>query len=309
MDQLNPELYFDSWNYPCDSERTVVKILTDDKHVQELVDKLTLLSNERVVIYSVEATLPKIDRAENGKPQKFQVGRFFSISKEELYSDIEEPVHLTANFLLMVVLSAFIAGIGILKDSLAITIGAMVIAPFLGPNMALSFGTTLGDWGIIRRSLMTGFVGSLIVIAISVIWGWAASDISGISLDPAISYNDVLLAVFCGVAGVISVLSGQGSTMVGVMVAVALLPPLMKSGLLLGGGEPVAAVNSFLIFLANIIGVNITGIIVFYLAGIRPSFWWEKEKAKKKTRNALIAWSSILVILILTIVLIKSRTI
>jgi len=229
------------------------------------------------------------------------VGRFFSISKEELYNDIEQPVSLSANFILMIILSAFIAGIGIIKDNLAITIGAMVIAPFLGPNMSMSLGTTLGDWEIIRRSLITGIVATLLVMVISITWGWFAGDLSGISPDPMIAYQDVLLAILCGAAGVVSVLSGQGSTMVGVMVAAALLPPLMRAGLFLGVGDLPKAFNSFVIFGTNVICVNIASISIFYLAGIRPSMWWEKEKARVKTRNALVTLMIILAVLVVLI--------
>ena len=88
-------------------------------------------------------------------------------------------------------------------------------------------------------------------------------------------------ATVCGFAGVISILSGHGSTLVGVMVAAALLPPLIRSGLLLGGADYKNALNSFLIFSTNIVCLNIAGIITFYLAGIRPRRWWGKETAKK----------------------------
>lgn len=299
--KINPDLCIDRWDYSSGEDIIVLKILTDDEHVQELTEQLSLRSDERLVIYPVEGTLPKVEREKKKEKEKIKVGRFFTISKEELYSDIEQPVSLSANFILMVILSAFIAGIGIIKDNLAITIGAMVIAPFLGPNMSMSLGTTLGDWEIMRRSLITGAVATLLVLAISVTWGWSVGDLSGITADPLIVYQDVLLAIFCGAAGVVSVLSGQGSTMVGVMVAAALLPPLMRAGLFLGVGDIQHAFNSFMIFGTNVICVNISSISIFYLAGIRPSRWWEKEKARKKTRNALIGLMIILTILVLLI--------
>jgi uncharacterized hydrophobic protein (TIGR00341 family) len=303
--KVDAELCIDQWLYPSSPDLVVFKILADDEHVQKITDQLALQPDERLVIYPVEGTLPKVEREKKKEKEKIKVGRFFSISKEELYSDIEQPVSLSANFILMVVLSAFIAGIGIIKDNLAITIGAMVIAPFLGPNMSMSLGTTLGDWEIIRRSLTTGIVATILVLLISVTWGWSVGDLSNITADPDIAYQDILLAIFCGAAGVVSVLSGQGSTMVGVMVAAALLPPLMRAGLFLGVGEINHAINSFLIFWTNVICVNISSISIFYLAGIRPSRWWEKEKARKKTRNALLTLMIILSILVVLIMLVS----
>ena len=63
--------------------------------------------------------------------------------------------------------------------------------------------------------------------------------------------------------------------------------------------------NSFLIFSTNIIALNLTGIVAFYMAGIRPNRWWEKKSAKRKTRNAVIIWVSALVILAIIIVLFR----
>lgn len=283
----------------------MVKVLTRDEHARELLASLEKRPHCRVIIHPVEGTLPKPDMPEKEEEAKIKIGKFIAISKEELYSDIDEPVKLSLNFILMIILSTFVAGIGILKDNVAIIIGAMVIAPFLGPNMSMAFGTTLGDWPVIKKSIITGIVGTLIALVISVLWGMLAGDVGYITMDPNIAYDDIVLALVCGFAGVISAISGQGSTLVGVMVAAALLPPLMRAGLLLGGTYYRDAFNSFLIFSTNIICLNIAGIITFYFAGIRPGRWWEKEKAKKKTRYAFLIWSLALVLIILTILLIR----
>ncbi len=293
------------WTTPVDYDRVAIKILTDDEHSKILLEELdSLPSKHRVIIYPIQGTVPKVETKESSNGNT-KLGKFISISKEELYEDIDKPIGLSLNFLLMVVLSSFVAGIGILKNNIAIVIGAMVIAPFLGPNMAAAFGTTLGDWQIIKRSVITGLVASAITLVISILWGSWAEDVSLIARDPSIGTQDVLLAMICGFAGVLSVISGQGASLVGVMVAAALLPPLMRSGLLLGAGDHTNAMNSFLIFSTNIIALNITGIVTFYLAGIRPDRWWEKESAKKKTRNAMIIWVLALAVLTIAIFLLR----
>ena len=264
-----------------------------------------LPSKHRVIIYPIEGTVPKLSEEQRSNGKKTKLGKFISVSKEELYEDIDKPVELSLNFLLMVILSSFVAGIGILKNNIAIVIGAMVIAPFLGPNMSAAFGTVLGDLKMIKKSVITGIVASSIAMAISIFWGYMADDVSLISMDPRIGTQDILLAMVCGFAGVLSVVSGQGSSLVGVMVAAALLPPLMRSGLLIGAGDFTTATNSFLVFSTNIICLNITGIVTFYLAGIRPDRWWEKESAKKKTRNAMIIWVGALVLLAVAILILR----
>jgi uncharacterized hydrophobic protein (TIGR00341 family) len=302
---LSHDDVIERWKYHSDNDQITYKVLIQDDDAKELLQILEKRSIHRVVIYPVEGTLPKVEDPADNSGKKIKIGKFITLSKEELYHDIDKPVSLSINFILMVILSSFVAGIGILKNNVAIIIGAMVIAPFLGPNMSMAFGTTLGDLPIIMKSIITASIGTLIALIISILWGLFAGNVDGILRDPNVEYQDVLLALVCGFAGVISILSGQGSTLVGVMVAAALLPPLIRSGLLLGGADYKNALNSFLIFSTNIVCLNIAGIITFYLAGIRPRRWWEKETAKKKTRSAFIVWTLALMLLIITIMLFR----
>ena len=302
---LNKDFVIEEWSYTAVDGKVVFKVLVEDEYAKELLGSLEKKSNQRVVIYPIEGTLPKPENGNEKVEENIRIGKFIAISKEELYNDIVAPVNLSLNFILMVILSSVVAGIGILKGNIAVVIGAMVIAPFLAPNMSMAFGTNLGEWPIIRKSVLTGVTATVIAFIISAIWGFSANDISIIGSDPGIGSQDIILPLICGFAGVISIISGQGSNLVGVMVAAALLPPLMKGGLLLGGGNYGYALNSFLIFGTNIICLNISGIITFYLAGIKPGTWWEKEQAKKKTRIAFILWTIALVIIIGAIIIFK----
>jgi uncharacterized hydrophobic protein (TIGR00341 family) len=270
----------------------------------------------QIFISNVEAVIPKIEREEEEEKEEaapapeeeknqIKLGRFVRISKEELRNDVQGSSKLTLNFILLFILSSIVAGIGILKENTAIVIGAMVIAPFLGPNVALAFGTTVGDLKMVRSSLRTAVIGTIIAFGISVVWGVVDTGVRDIQHDIFIEYRDIALALTCGFAGVLSMMMGQATSLVGVMVAAALLPPLMRAGLFLGGQLWVPALNSFLIYMANIICVNIAGILTFYLAGIRPKFWWEEKTARKHRVRALLIWSTMLVLLAGTIFLIR----
>jgi uncharacterized membrane protein len=87
------------------------------------------------------------------------------ISREELYNSIADGAKLSRVFVMMVILSAIVAAIGLIKDNVAVVVGAMVIAPLLGPNVALALGTTLGDIPLTLRSLKTNVVGVAIAFA------------------------------------------------------------------------------------------------------------------------------------------------
>ena len=133
----------------------------------------------------------------------------------------------------MVILCAFVAGIGILQQNVAIIIGAMVIAPFLGPNMLISFGITLGSVKYIYRGLYVAVTATLLAIVISVLWGYGSDQIHEVPRDYVVSLQDIALAMACGFAGAMSMMSRQGMALVGVMVAAALLAQLIAAGLFL----------------------------------------------------------------------------
>jgi uncharacterized membrane protein len=81
------------------------------------------------------------------------------------------------------------------------------------------------------------------------------------------------------------------------MVAVALLPPLMVFGILIGGGQFQTGLNALLLFVTNVVCVNIAGVAMFLYHGVRPNSWWEAKKAKRQTRIAISVWMALLVFL------------
>ena len=89
------------------------------------------------------------------------------ISREELYEDLSGYARITRIHLYMVVLSTIVAATGIARDSPTILIGAMVIAPLLGPNVALALATTLGDTGLARRAIRTTALGLGLAILVA----------------------------------------------------------------------------------------------------------------------------------------------
>jgi uncharacterized membrane protein len=93
--------------------------------------------------------------------------------------------------------------------------------------------------------------------------------------------------------------------LIGVMVAVALLPPLVTSGLLLGGGHPALAAGAVSLFLVNLICVNLAGVTTFLLQGIKPTSWWEKDRAAKATRIAIALSVVLLAVLVALILLVR----
>jgi len=106
-----------------------------------------------------------------------------------------------------------------------------------------------------------------------------------------------------GVVGALAFTSAALSSLIGVMVAVALLPPLAVFGMLLGSGSFSASLGAFILFLVNIVCVNLAGVVTFRVFGVRPKVWWKEESARTGTRNAMILWGTLLAVICLVILL------
>ncbi|MBO6505682.1 MAG: TIGR00341 family protein [Kordiimonadaceae bacterium] len=279
-----------------DDDHAVFSLLTDSTHRQTLVDMLQELSNLspkfRINILPVDTTIPTTNTAGS------------SDTREELKAKMAQGALLDFNYLLLTFLSTIVALIGLLQDNIAVVIGAMVIAPFLGPNLAFAFATSLGNKGLMTYAFRTGLVGvgfaSLIGVAFGYLWG-AVPDSAELMGRTSIGLDGVALAVASGVAGVLSLTSGLSMTLVGVMVAVAILPPAATFGFMLGAGQVKLAYGALLMVSVNIVCVNLAGLLVFLAKGISPRRWFEKRMAKPFVYGGIMVWSVLLALLIYAI--------
>jgi len=175
----------------------------------------------------------------------------------------------------------------------AVVIGAMVIAPLLGPNLALSLGTALGDLLLIRRSLQTNLAGIFLAVFLSAVLGifWP-SELTApeLLIRTEAQFDSIALALASGAAAALSLITGLSSILVGVMVAVALLPPAATLGLMLGSGNFTLAAGAGLLLAINIVCVNLSSNLVFLVKGISPRSWMEKQKAKKSMIIYVVGW-------------------
>lgn len=291
-----------------------VKVLLQAEDTRPVVDMLegryAGTKDFRLIIYSVDATVPvpKEPRKEPERPgeQEQAIGK--GISRAELYSSISQHAALTPMFIVLVVLSAIVASVGLLRDSVAVLVGAMIIAPLLGPNVSLAFATTIGDTELIWRSLKANVAGVSVALVLSLGVGYAFSAEPNLELLAArtrVGFGDITLALASGVAGALAFTTGISSALIGVMVAVALLPPLVSFGILLGAGFHGAAFDGFLVLAVNVICVNLAGVSAFLVQGVRPRSWWDAERAKRSTELAMTIW--IILLAVLAIVIYFSR--
>lgn len=284
----------DRWFGAPDDGRAVARVLVESGRSGDVTDRVAERFDRdevfRLVSLPVESTLPRQQDTARA-----------AANREELYTDVLEMCRPDRVFLLMVGLSSMLAAIGMLRDNVAVTIGAMVVAPLLGPNVALALATTLGDVSLARRALGASGIGVGVALAIAAAIGVTAT------VDPSVgeiatrthpALADVALALAAGAAGALAVTSGVSAVLVGVMVAVALLPPTVAVGLMLGAAEWSYAWRAAMLLLTNIICVNLAGVIVFIVQGVRPRRWYEAARARRATWRALAMWAILLTLLV-----------
>ena len=274
-----------------------IKLLLDAEMTEPVLDFIEnhygLQEGFRVIVTPVEAVIPRLkveQKPEIDEENQKTEAEAKRIYREELYEDIKSVSSGGRTFILMLILSAFVAAIGLLRANVAIIIGAMVIAPLLGPNMGMALAAALGDSALAKRSLKTNFAGIAIAVTIAIALGWFATvEVTNpeIASRLQVSYADFVLALASGAAGALSFTSGVSGSLIGVMVAVALLPPLMVFGLLVGDGQFQASLNALLLLMTNVVCVNISGVAMFLYQGVRPHSWWRQKRPKNKPVSQL----------------------
>lgn len=258
----------------------------------------------QLLVYDIAARLPRPEEDGEEQEAKKNGKARDRISREELLDDLRGGGEVRAIYLAQVAISCVVAAIGMMRDSVALVIGGMVIAPLLLPSMSLGLATTIGNLKMMWKSIVASFAGTGLGFAIAVAIGLLVPFdpmVRQIAMRGETRYSDVVVALAAGAAGALAVTTGVSAALIGVMVAVALVPPLVASGLLLGSGEYVAAGGAALLLTTNIVCVNLAAMGVFLIQGIRPSKWADEDSAKSAVRNAAIIWGVILVGLILLI--------
>ena len=185
----------------------------------------------------------------------------------------DDPQWLSA-FIIMLLLSGGIATLGLSQDSSAAVIGSMIIAPLGAPILAMGASLTLAWPRQGGRMLAVVLAGSASVVGAAVLIGAFLPDgtpTAQILARTNPDLRDLGVAVLAGAAGAYAqTRESLSSTLVGVAIAVALVPPLATIGLMLEEGKLTLALGAFTLFAANLIGITVSAAIVLLLTGFVP---------------------------------------
>ncbi|MEM8771991.1 MAG: TIGR00341 family protein [Pseudomonadota bacterium] len=279
-----------------DEDNCILRAFFADETAQGLVDELQNIcegkDDWRIIVLPVEATAPPPEEEKNDEDK---ARRQKLALREEIYDDVADGAALTPDFFILTMASTIVAALGLNADNVAAVIGAMVIAPLLGPILAFSLGAALGDFSLLARSARNAAIGLTIGISVTAIMGaWLSIDYQSEELmsRTVVGIDSIVLALAAGVAAALSIVTGVSAALVGVMVAVALLPPAAAAGLFLGSGDLFFLGRAMLLLSVNVVCIMLSSQTVYFFKGVRPRTWLEKKKAENASRisiGALIA--------------------
>ena len=293
------------WSSELEDGRQVFTMVVTNDSRQSVLDSLQILfesdKNAKILVLPVDASIPRLQ--ENNNEQK-KIDQ--KTTREELYENVTKGVDLNLNFILMVILSTIVVTIGLSEDNIAVVVGAMVIAPLLGPNIALSFAASIGNRNLIFKSLNSIVIG----ILISISFGYLISSISDLNYQSKeilsrtnIGIGDIVLALASGAAAALSMTTGISAALVGVMVSVALLPPAATFAILIANGEYNLAFGSLMLLVINTVCVQLAGNIVFISQGIKARTLKERDNAKGGLKYFILFWIISISLLVLVLYL------
>ncbi|WP_201616438.1 DUF389 domain-containing protein [Psychrobacter urativorans] len=220
----------------------------------------------------------KVKKEKESKLESYKqfVAEQFSHQKID-YPEVRVTIEANAlpskMYFVMNVLSAIIASYGLIANSAAVVIGAMLVAMMLGPITGVALAIIDYRMPLLRKSLFTVAAGGSLVIFVGFVVGWLHK---GQPLTAEVlsrtqpTSMDLMIALAGGTAGAYAMVSPHLSVaVVGVAVATALVPPLAASGILFANGEMQLGLGAALLALTNIIAIQFTNAMVLWFLGFR----------------------------------------
>ncbi len=191
----------------------------------------------------------------------------------KLFLDQSDAVYKFQRFGLLLVLSSIIASGGIVADSTATVIGAMIVAPLGIPIMGVALATVVGVWQRLSRAIAGVVIGAAAAAGIGAIMSifiprgadlMANSQIAG-RVNP--SLVDMLVALAVGFVAAIGMMRTDLSDVLpGVAIAISLVPPMCVVGITAAEGDWGSSARALILFATNVIAMITAGVIVFGLA-------------------------------------------
>lgn len=177
-----------------------------------------------------------------------------------------------AGFYALIATASLIASLGLVADSPAVIIGAMLVSPLMSPIFGISLGMIRGDAALVGKSVRAEASGMVLAVLFGALFGLlpVMTQVTPEMLsrtEPTLL--DLMVAVFAGFAGTLAMVDDRISpALPGVAIATAIVPPLTTCGLCLAAGANQGASGAFLLFFANFVAILLVSALTFLAAGL-----------------------------------------
>ena len=231
------------------------------------------------------------------------------IARDELMAAAADLAPSTRTYVIMTIVSAVVATAGLLLDSPAVVVGSMVIAPLIGPAMAASVGTVVNDHEMFVRGVRLQVLGLALSVGAAFVFAFLVRHVhlvpplADVTAIPEIrervapDFLSLIIAIGAGIAGIVSLMTGVSAAIVGVMIAVALIPPAATVGIGLAWGQPFVSVGSAVLLMVNVLSINLAALVALWYSGYRPEHWFRQSDAREATVKRVAALAVSIVIL------------
>ena len=235
--------------------------------------------------------------------------RYLRKFQEKLFVEGPSTRRRLVNFFVLLVLATIIATYGLISDSPATVIGAMIVAPLMQPIIATTAAVVMGS---LRRALLALALvlgGMIIVVLLAALLTFLLPDIL-ISFE---TNNEIVSRISPGLIALLTALASGAAgafiatreeiadSLAGVAIAISLVPPLCVVGIAAAQMHWAAAFGAFLLFMTNFLAILLAGGVVFLLLGLGTLANSERDRATRRNGLILIAAATLLVAVPLTI--------
>ncbi|MFC7045095.1 TIGR00341 family protein [Halobacteriaceae archaeon GCM10025711] len=245
------------------------------------LDDAASLDDYRVVVSAESARTEHFDQLE----QRFVEGseEDDSIAHEEIRAKALGMNPNAVTYYSMTLLSALVATAGLLLDSPAIVVGSMVIAPQVGSALTASVGLVLGDRSMVSDGLRSQVFGLALAVLGAAAFGWLlkatrsvppvldVTTVNQISKRISPGVLSLTVGVSAGAAGAFGLATALPVSLVGVMIAAALIPAAAAVGVGLAWGYASVALGAFVLLVVNTVSINVAAVAVLRYLGYRPA--------------------------------------
>jgi uncharacterized hydrophobic protein (TIGR00341 family) len=229
---------------------------------------------------------------------------------ERLVESTERYTRLSRDVLTMALFATMIALAGLFLDNVAILIGAMLLSPLLGPINAFAVNANLGRIRKLARSQAAVLLLLAAIIILAAAITFVASQIvklpastTQITIRNHATLTDILIALILGLAAGIALFVGFPEILVGVAIAVAIVPPAAVSGIGLALFNLNLFLGALILTLIYLFGLQLGSTLMLRIRGVLPRRYYQQTEARKRSAYSILILAVLLVILSLIVIL------